>query len=439
LIGNETPNRIMRAVTDRRVFLASLALGPMLMTDAARTGANAQSPKGRTLTGADRLAGDRFGPLAGKRIGIITNHTGRVGEALLIDLAAHATGVTLAAILTPEHGLRGTAEAGAKVAGGRDPGTGAIVHSLYGSAYKPTPAMLEGLDALIFDMQDIGARFYTYISTMGLAMQAAAQARLPFIVLDRPNPLGGEYVSGFVLGKAFSSFVGRYEIPVAHGLTVGELARMIKGERLLAGLDHLDLQVVSMQGWRRDMLWPATGGDWVATSPNIPTFETALIYPGTGFFEVTAASEGRGTEAPFLLVGHTDIDASAISDRLRAAGLAGVMFEATRFTPRSIPGVASNPRFKGRNVNGIALRIEDASACRPVEVGMHALAAFSEELARHSKIRLVPDSKAFRLAGTDRLRKALARRTPAADIIAAWQVEVAAFRERRAPYLLYAA
>jgi uncharacterized protein YbbC (DUF1343 family) len=349
-----------------------------------------------------------------------------------------AAEVTLAAVLSPEHGLAGKAEAGAKVGGGIDTTSGVKVHSLYGSAYKPTPEMLAGLDVLVFDMQDIGTRFYTYISTMGLAMQAAAAARLPFMVLDRPNPLGGTYVSGFVLEPAFASFVGRFQIPIAHGLTIGELARMIKGERLLPGLETLALEVVTLSGWRRTTQWPGTGRPWVATSPNIPTFETALAYPGTGLFEATVASEGRGTDAPFLRLGHPAVEAEAVVRAIADAKLPGMRITATRMRPRAIAGVATSPRFRDRDIPAVEIAVTDAARYRPVEAGVHLLAAFGRSLATRGGGPLVTDSKAFdRLAGTDRLRKAVARGVPAGDIIAIWDGEVARFMERRARYLAY--
>ncbi len=413
-----------------------MAVGQIIMTVVA-PGAKGKAPA-KVTTGAARLAADGFRSLAGKRIGLITNHTGLVGGERLIDLMARAPGVKLAAILTPEHGLTGTTEAGAKVAGGRDAATGIPVLSLYGQTQKPTPAMLAGLDVLVFDMADIGTRFYTYISTMGLAMQAAAAAGLPFVVLDRPNPLGGDYVSGFVLEPAHASFVGRYEIPIAHGLTVGELAHMIKGERLLAGLDKLALTVMPMDGWRRAMRWPGTGLPWVATSPNIPTFETALAYAGTGLFEATTASEGRGTDAPFLMLGHPQVDAAVIVAAVDTAKLGGVRFDAIRFTPRPIAGVATSPRFAGRAIAGVRLGITDAARYQPVEVGVHLLAAFSSALRRRGSTALVADSKTFnRLAGTARLLEMLARGAGAPEIIAAWQAEVARFEAQRRRYLIY--
>jgi uncharacterized protein YbbC (DUF1343 family) len=422
------------SLVSRRALLTGLAsfLGgsPMHARD--------RGPTPRVVTGAARLAADGFASLRGQRVGLLTNHTGLVGSERLIDLMARAPGVTLAAILTPEHGLTGTAEAGAKVVGGVDVATGIKVHSLYGSAYKPTPEILAGLDVLVFDMQDIGTRFYTYISTMGLAMQAAAVAGLPFVVLDRPNPLGGDYVSGFVLEKAHASFVGRFEIPIAHGLTVGELARMIKGERLLPGLDGLAFDVVTMEGWRRDMRWPETGLPWVPTSPNIPTFETALAYAGTGLFEATIASEGRGTETPFLLIGHPAVDAGAIARQVMQARLRGLRIETARAKPRLIPGVATSPRFRGQEVEAVRLSVSDASQFQAVEAGIHLLVAFSDALRAVGAGRLVTDAKAFdRLAGGSRLRAALEKGVDAKTIIASWQTEVARFSNRRNRYLTY--
>ena len=245
-----------------------------------------------------------------KTVGLVVNHTALVGDEHLINLVHAAPNVRVGAIFGPEHGLRGKAEDGEAVSDGKDLLTGAPVYSLYGATRKPTSTMLAGLDVLIFDIQDVGARFYTFISTMGLSMQAAAEAGIPFIVLDRPNPLSGAYVSGFVLESEQESFVGQYAIPIAHGLTVGELAMMIQGEGLMPSLESLALEVVSMEGWDRSMQWPDTGRPWVATSPNIPRFDNALVYPGTCFFEATSASEGRGTLTPFLQVGSIAVDGS---------------------------------------------------------------------------------------------------------------------------------
>ncbi|KAB2919130.1 MAG: DUF1343 domain-containing protein [Hyphomicrobiaceae bacterium] len=389
-------------------------------------------------TGADVLAASGFAALAGKRVGLITNQTGRVGGEHLADLLSRTPNVRLTAIFAPEHGFRGDAEAGASVRDGVDTKTGIPVYSLYGASRKPTPAMLRNVDVLVFDIQEVGARFYTYISTMGLAMQGAAAARIPFIVLDRPNPLGGEYVSGFVLERPLRSFVGQYPIPIVHGLTVGELARMIKEERWLEGLDDLDLSVVAMHGWQRSMRWPQTGRAWVATSPNIPTFESALVYPGIGIVGEAEVSEGRGTATPFSLFGAPWLEAPRVVANLNAIGLAGVRFETAVFTPHAIPRVATRPRFEGRKIEGVRVVVTDAARIEPLEVGMHVLCVVAAEARSKRVTRLFPNLKMLHaIAGTKRLHRLLMGGSDGSAIVSAWQNEVAQFKVRRARYLLY--
>ena len=360
---------------------------------AACVPATAQTLAPLVVTGAEVLAASRFATLAGKRVGLITNQTGLVGDQHLADLLSKAPNVKLAAIFAPEHGFRGTAEAGAAVHSDTDAKTGAPIHSLFGPTNKPTPAMLRDVDILVFDIQDIGVRFYTYISTMGLAMQAAAAARIPFVVLDKPNPLGGTYVSGFVLEPQLRSFVGLYPLPIVHGLTAGELAHMIKGEKWLDGLERLELSVVKMKGWQRSMRWPRTRRTWIATSPNIPTFEAALVYPGIGIVGELEVNEGRGTPTPFSLFGAPWFDAPPMAARLNAMKFPGVGFEATTYMPRSIPGVATNPRFLGKSINGVRLVVRDVANIEPLEVGMHVLAALVAEAKAEERGTLVWKSK----------------------------------------------
>jgi uncharacterized protein YbbC (DUF1343 family) len=411
-------------------------VGMLAMAGPSHSQSATSSPS--IVTGAEALVQSSFAALAGKRVGLVTNQTGLVGGEHLADLLARAPAAKLAAILAPEHGFRGEIEAGAKVGDTIDARTGVPVLSLYGATRKPTPAMLRGLDALVFDIQDIGTRFYTYISTMGLAMQAAAAARIPFVVLDRPNPLGGEYVSGFVLEPALVSFVGQYPIPIVHGMTVGELARAIKGERWLDGLEGLDLVVVEMQGWRRSMRWPELQRRWVATSPNIPTFEAALVYPGMGLVGEAKVNEGRGTPTPFSLLGAPWVNGTALGDRLNGLGLAGVRFERVDFTPRSIAGVAQSPRYQDQPLGGVRVAVTDTVRFEPLETGMHVLAALFAEARAKGIAEPVANLAMFHaLAGTRRLHGMLVDGRSGAEIVAAWQSEVARFRERRAPYLLY--
>ena len=388
-------------------------------------------------TGADRLVAEGFARLRGKRVGLIANHTTRVDTTHLSDLLARATGVELVALFGPEHGVRGTAEAGAEVRGGVDVRTGVPVHSLYGRTNKPTAEMLRDVDVLVFDVQDVGARFYTYISTMGLAMQAAAEAGIPFVVLDRPNPLGGEYVSGFTMEPQHESFVGLFPIPIAHGLTVGELARMIKGEAMLDGLESLELDVVPMEGWNRNMRWPETGLPWIAPSPNLPTYESALVYAGTCLFEALNASEGRGTTLPFVQLGAPYADGNSLAASLAQRGLPGASFEAISFTPQPLRGMSTDPRFRGQRLEGVRIRVENDDLYRPVEAAIHVIDAFRDQ-ADEAGVPLI-DRKDWlaRLSGSHALRDLLARGASPEEIIEQWEDDVARFKQLREPYLLY--
>jgi uncharacterized protein YbbC (DUF1343 family) len=411
--------------------VAFLALAAMMPVSAQSAGPSVQ-------TGAARLVASGFAELAGKRVGLITNQTGLVGKSHLADLLAAAPGVRLEKIYAPEHGFRGVAEAGIKVGNDVDARTGLKILSLYGKTRKPSREMLRGIDVLVFDIQDIGARFYTYISTMGLAMQAAAEAGVSFVVLDRPNPLGGDYVSGFILEKRRKSFVGQYPIPIVHGLTVGELAQMIVGEGWLGDLTKLDLKVIPLEGWRRSMRWPQVGLEWVAPSPNIPTFESALVYPGIGIVGLTTLNEGRGTPTPFSLFGAPWVAKEKIAARLNALQLPGVQFAPRTYRPVAIPNVALKPAHKGQRVNGIEIIVVDVAQYRPLEVGIHALV----EMRRHARQR---GRKTFfkglpmfhAIAGTRRLYRMLRSGKSAETIIASWSGEVERFKKRRAKYLLY--
>ena len=400
--------------------------------------ADSDTMQANVRVGAGVLADNGFDAIGERRVGLVVNHTARVDTAHLIDVLHRAPNIEITALFGPEHGIRGDADAGEVVADGRDAATGAPIHSLYGNTRKPTPEMLADVDALIYDIQDVGSRFYTYISTLGLAMQAAAEQNIPFYVLDRPNPLGGEYVSGFVLEEEFESFVGRYPIPVAYGLTAGELAQLIRGEGLMDGLEDLELNVIRMNGWQRDMLWPETGLPFIPPSPNIPDFETALVYAGDVFFEAASASEGRGTRTPFLVLGAPWADGQELADSLNSYELAGVRFEAAQFTPESIEGMSSQPKLEGEKLQGIRYIITDADAFRPVETGIHVLHAFYRHAERENVDNFIsrPDGLA-RLAGTESLLDMLRDGASATEIIGSWEDDVAQFRQRRAPYLLY--
>ena len=417
--------------------LSGLKVGRLvinLLLAAAVLGARAEV---RVESGAEVLISRQLDLLKGRRVGLITNHTATVGDRHLIDVLHATEGVRLTALFGPEHGLRGLADAGEKVADAVDPATGVPVFSLYGATREPSPQMLENVDLLVFDIQDVGARFYTYISTLGLSMQAAARKGIPFVVLDRPNPLGGERVDGYVLSPSYTSFVGQYPIPIQHGLTMGELARMVQGEGYLPGLEKLDLKIVAMNGWKRSMLWPDTGLPWIKPSPNLPTFDSAVVYPGTCLFEATSVSEGRGTDAPFQMLGAPWADGKALASSLYESRLEGVAFEAARFTPRSIPNAAANPKLKDVELQGVKITVTDARKVRPVALGVYALNAFYRQTGGFSRLSFYRIGGMSRLAGTERLRQQLSRGVSPEKIIAGWESEVAAFRRVREKYLLY--
>ena len=327
-------------------------------------------------TGAQVLVDQGLSPLSGERVGLIAHQSSVVavdGVPVHLGDVLHADAdVELVALFGPEHGVRGTADAGVLVDDEIDPNTGVRVFSLFGSTRQPTPEMLEGIEVLVYDLQDVGTRYYTYISTMGLAMQAAAQAGIRFVVLDRPNPLGGA-VGGGVLEPGRTSFVGQYPVPDQYGLTAGELALEIVEQGWLPGLEDLELDVVAIDGWTRDMRWDDTGLEWVAPSPALDTPESALLYPATIWFEATSLSYGRGTTEPFRVLGAPWLDAdSAVSD-LTSRDLPGVAFEVDQITPELLPGVTVEPAFLGQSIAAVRLRVTDAQQIRPTELGIHLL------------------------------------------------------------------
>jgi beta-N-acetylhexosaminidase len=343
-----------------------------------------------------------------------------------IDRLHQADDVELVALFGPEHGIRGRVEGGERVADDIDPATGAPIYSLYGETRKPTPAMLEGLDLLLFDIQDIGARYYTYVWTMALAMEAAGEAGVVFVVLDRPNPIGGRLVQGNVLDPEYATFVGLYPVPMRHGLTVGELARLLAGHFGIA----VDLRVIPMEGWTRTTWYDATGLPFTPPSPNMPSLASATHYPGTCLFEGTNLSVGRGTDLAFQQIGAPWLDAEAVVDTLNAAGLEGVRFEAVSFVPEA-PG---DRKYDGEMVQGVRFVATDREHYDPTHAAIAALTAI---YARH------PDQVEWyvahfdRLAGTDGVRTAILAGDPFEAIVASWEVQTEDFENLRRPYFLY--
>ena len=376
--------------------------------------------------GIEVFLADPPAAVRGKRIGLITNQTGvdRAGT-LSIDRLAASDAVELVALFSPEHGIRGAAAPGEKVASGTDDRTGLPIHSLYGDTRKPTPEMLRGIDALVFDIQDVGSRTYTYVYTMALGMEAAKEAGIPFVVLDRPNPIGGTRVEGNLLDTAYATFVGMYPIPVRHGLTAGELAQLFNREFGIGA----QLTVVRAEGWRRDAWFDRTGLPWVPPSPNIPRLEAAIHYPGTVFFEGTNLSAGRGSSHPFEQVGAPWLDAPAVAREMNERELPGVRFEVVSFTPTR-PG---DQKFDGRPVRGVRLVLTDRDAYRPVAT---SLVLIETIFRRHRDDFEWLVSHFDRLAGTDRMRKAIEAGT-LGEILLEWDADAARFEETREPYLLY--
>jgi uncharacterized protein YbbC (DUF1343 family) len=377
--------------------------------------------------GVEQFIADVPAAVRGKRVGLITNHTGVDSRGIsTIDLVFASRDVKLVALFGPEHGIRGTAADGAKISSAVDRKTGLPIFSLYGNVRRPTPRMLADVEALLFDIQDIGARPYTYISTMGLAMRAAKEKGIPFVVLDRPNPIGGHIVEGSILDTAFRSFTGMYPIALRHGMTIGELARMFN-DRFGIGVE---LIVVPMRGWKRTTWFDETGLPWVKPSPNIRRLETAIHYPGTVFIEATNLSEGRGTDRPLEQAGAPWLRAREVADSMNAMRLPGVRFEATRF--RSVRGTA---KYGGVAIPAVRFVITDRQAYRPVRTTLLFI-----ELVR----RMHPGNFRWqergvgvdRLAGTDALRKAIGEGR-LQELLDEWDAEATEFLGVRREYLLY--
>lgn len=379
------------------------------------------------MPGIEVLLRDSLHLISGKRVGLITNHSGRDRQGTSsIDLLHRTPGVRVTALFAPEHGLRGTAEAGVRIATDVDSATGATIHSLYGETREPTPAMLRDVDVLLYDIQDVGARVYTYQWTATLAAEAAGRAGKQFIVLDRPNPVRADRVEGGVAREGFFTFVGLHPVALRYGLTPGELLRYLVG----TGRIEADLKVVPMDGYRRSMWWEETGIPWTPPSPNLRDMDATILYTGTVFFEGTNLSEGRGTDRPFRVVGAAWLtDAGAIATELNARRLPGVRFDSTSHR------IAEGMKWGGQTIPMIEITVTDRNAIRPVEVGVHLLNAIH---ARHRSRWEWRTSHFDRLAGTDELRAAIVAGS-VDDILARWDREAREFADARRPYFIYPA
>ncbi len=438
LLANSVHPRVRPAISSLRSRVAS-AVAAHLPAVSAEQGAKAGlrltgyneamlgarrevTRNGKVLTGLDVLVRDGFRPLQGKRIGLITNHTGIDRRRRQnIDLFVEA-GVKVAAIFSPEHGFLGQAD-DPNLPDAVEEKTGARIYSLYqGERRRPTPEMLAGLDALVFDLQDVGARFYTYVTTMAYAMEEAAKQGVAFYVLDRPNPINGVAVEGPVLDENLRSFIGYYSLPLRHGMTAGELARLFNGENRVGA----QLEIIRMEGWQRGDWFDATGLPWVDPSPNIRNLTEALVYPGVAMLEgLTNYSVGRGTDTPFEFVGADWMEGSALANYLNARGIPGVRFYGIERTPGS-------SRFAGRRISGMQILVTDREAVDAGEVGVEIAGAL---------VKLFPGqmnlAQTARLVGSESTLALLAAGEDPRAIRQEWEQAVERFREVRQRYLLY--
>jgi uncharacterized protein YbbC (DUF1343 family) len=380
--------------------------------------------EGPVLTGLDVLERGGFKELQGKRVGLITNHTSVDAEGRnAVDALFGAPGVRLAAIFSPEHGFRGTEEGGVYIESSTDAVTGVPVYSLYGKGrQRPSPESLKDLDVLVFDIQDIGARFYTYLTTMGYAMEEAAKAGLPFMVLDRPNPIGGR-IEGPVLEPDISFFTAYFPVPTRHGFTAGEMALFHKDNLKL----DFDLTVVKMEGWRRDMFFDKTGVAWTNPSPNIRELDAEVLYPGLGCFEATNVSVGRGTDRPFLWFGAPWMKAEKIAKKLNKAGLAGVKFHPVKLTP-------SKDVYEGKECEGIEIEITDRAAVRALDIFVNAAYLLRDYNEKDFTMKEVEVRK---MTGSSDFYRLLTAGKKPAKIIEAFEKSNAPFREAARQYRLY--
>ena len=378
----------------------------------------------QTLTGLDVLERDGFELLKGKRVGIITNHSSVDAAGLnAVDAMYGSKQVNLAAIFSPEHGFRGSEEGGVLINNSSDPVTGVPIYSLYGKNQRPSPEMLKGIDVLVFDIQDIGARFYTYLTTMGYAMEEAAKNNIEFVVLDRPNPIGGDIIEGPTLAPGISFFTAYLAVPARHAFTAGEMALFHKDYKKL----DLKLTVVKMENWRREMFFNETAVVWTNPSPNIRSMDAEILYPGLGCFEAANVSVGRGTDTPFLWFGAPWMKAAKISGMLSSAPLKGLRFTPEERTP-------SKDIYEGRLCPGVAIKVLNPSAVRALDVYVYAVYYLRKY---NRKDFILKPEEIKKMTGNSRLYDMLEAGDKPEAILAGLEKDNARFREIRMKFLLY--
>ncbi len=399
------------------------------------TSAQKVNPNNEIVFGADRLLSEYSNLIEGKRIGIVTNPSALLSNGVhLVDTLFEDKRFNVTALFGPEHGIRGKAPAGEKVNDNTDSKTGLPVYSLYGKNKQPSKEMLKNVDVLLFDIQDVGARFYTYISTLFYTIKSGAENNIPVIVLDRPDPINGVYVDGPIRKEEQASFVGIAPIPIAYGMTTGELAKYFAGEKLIGKDLKPNLTVIEMKNWKRDSYYDDYNNIWVRPSPNIPDINTAIVYPGMCLIEGTNASEGRGTYHPFLTIGAPYINSKKLISELQNEDELGVKLDEIEFTPKSIPEMSTSPKYKDEKCYGIKIEISDRQKFKSVEFGIRLLCSLKKAFPNDFKLK---ESSIDRLSGDKNIREMINTGKSADDIISYWQDELNNFKQIRKKYLLY--
>lgn len=386
------------------------------------------------INGADFLFSENIDLINGKKVGVVCNHTSLLSDGThLIDALLEQNNVKVTAIFTPEHGFKGVAEAGESIDYKNNLYKEVQIISLYGKDKKPSKEILKDVDVLIFDIQDVGARFYTYISTMYYILESAGENNIPVIILDRPNPIGGNYVDGPVLDNNFKSFVGIAQIPITHGMTVGELANYFVGEKIISSWKNISLKVIQCKHWEREIP-NEFYSKWNSPSPNINSLETALFYPGTCLLEGTNISEGRGTKFPFLQFGAPFVKADEVIDKINLLKVDGAELQSVAFIPEDIDGMATNPKFENQTCYGIKIKVTDPNKFEAAQFGVKLLYVLTKLYGDKIKFN---EQSFDRLAGSDILRKQILSKLSPEKIFASWQPELTKFNKKRNQYLLY--
>ena len=416
---NQTPPSVFRFRFYLKLCFAGI-LAAWLAPLAAAQGTASQGKEVNVRLGIDNFETMSAGPLRNKRVGLITNQTGVDSRGRrTIDILIKKEGIKLVAIFSPEHGIEGRADAA--VGNSTDQETRLPIYSLYGENRRPTDAQLKGINVLMFDVQDAGTRFYTYITTMAYCMEEAAKHGITFVVLDRPNPLGGDVIEGPMLDRERTSFVGYFPMPVRYGMTMGELAQMFNGENHIGA----DLHIIKLANWKRSMTYEQTGLKWIPPSPNLRTLNAVFLYPGVELLQAGGVSVGRGTDAPFEVIGAPWIQGAELAAEMNRRAVPGVKFQMTTFTPDD--GV-----YKGEHCQGLAMTVVDQAGLDPVRLGLEFAEALSRLYPKQFQVEKINE-----LLGSQATMERLKREEAPARIVESWQEDIGHFRRFRQRYLLY--